>query len=371
MSLRFRPDRKKWELSIKDGGKRKRLLFDTKREAADHLAPPVTDSKPVCLETQSSITLESAIASYFSARSSTKSRCSKAGERRTFNLKYHFLVSEKGLTYLDQVRYSHLVELQNWLGQPRVYKGKQMHWSPSTVNRAFNSIKDFYVYWVRNETLKSSPAVHVKSLSAPENARRPMTDEEYVRVHRASDDWFRPVVTFMYMSASASSSVARFRWEDVNFEAKEVTITRRKGKSAPWRRKTYPMLDDMAKLLADYRLSYPLAKQRDVVFRNEHGKALTAEWCSRVGMRAVRAAGLSGVYFYGLRHALASDLTDANVSMEVIRQLMGHSNIRTTQRYAQPKSDTMIAALRLVRGQEMPPEMPPEIEDVACGGKSV
>jgi hypothetical protein len=36
--------------------------------------------------------------------------------------------------------------------------------------------------------------------------------------------------------------------------------------------------------------------------------------------------------------------------MEIVRQLMGHANIRTTQRYAKPKTESLANALTLVRG---------------------
>jgi integrase len=54
---------------------------------------------------------------------------------------------------------------------------------------------------------------------------------------------------------------------------------------------------------------------------------------------------------YSLRHALASDLTNANVATEIVRQAMGHASIQTTQRYANKGGLQAVAnALTQVRG---------------------
>jgi site-specific recombinase XerD len=280
---------------------------------------------------------------------------------------FNFLVGRIGLVTLSQVEYRHMVAFQKWLSEPQVVKGRRMHWSPSTVNRAFHSIKDFFMFWVRNGTRADSPCQHLKNLPEGENTRRPMEDFEFCLVRESSPDWFKPVVEFMHLTASAPSSIGRFTWRDVNFENGSIIITRRKGKEAKWRRIAFPMIDELRALLVAQKERHGAQPDRHV-FLNEHGKPLTGDWCSKVGNRAIKKAGLKGLQLYGIRHALASELTDANVSMEVIRQLMGHANIRTTQRYTKPKTDTLATALTLVRGENLPPNVPPKNECERLGG---
>lgn len=234
-----------------------------------------------------------------------------------------------------------------------MYKGKRMAWAPATVNRNFNSIKDFFVYWVRDGKLTASPCAHLAHLPHDDNSRRAMTAEEFKLALAAAPEWYKPAMLFGHLTGAAPSSMEVFKWADVNFEAKEVTLKRIKGKRTKF---IQPMTKALYLLLDEQRSLYPLCKQKDFVFRNESGGPLSADWCSDVGNRAIKKAGLTGVVLYGMRHGLATDLTDANVNLEVIRRIMGHSNIRTTQRYAKPKTETLGAALRLVREQSVPPE---------------
>lgn len=342
MSIRFRKDRQKYELSIFIEGKRKRLLFDTKREALDQqFSGNSGDEK--------SITIEHAIQTYFANVSSGKSSTSMKNERRYFNLMFHFLTVEKGLSALSQVRYGHMVALQTWLGVAREYDGKKMSWAPPTVNRAFNSIKDFFVYWVREGELLASPCEHLSHLQHEDRSRRPMTAQEFQLAFEAADAWFKPVMLFIHATGSAPSSVERLKWSDVDFGARKLVITRRKGAKGKWRRITHPLTHELEAILTAQ------TRHHEHVFSNEGNEPLTASWCSKVGNRAIKKAGLEGVVLYCARHGLASDLTDANVNLEIVRELLGHANIRTTQRYAKASTDSLERALRLVRGSNLPP----------------
>lgn len=361
----YRKDRKKWQCLYWVDGKRMRPLFRSEKAAHNFGFDLGVTRALGSLEGESdSITIDHAANQYFKDVSKHKSKTTAINERRYFNLMFHFLIRERGLKTIDQVGYADMVALQNWLGEPRVYKGKAMQWAPATVNRCFNSIKDFFVHWVKDGKIPSSPCVHLDQLQAPDNSRRPMTSEEFQLAYSKCEEWFRPAMMFIYLTASAPTSVERLQWSDVDIDRGTITITRRKGSKGQWRRFAQPITPELLVILS----SIPQIKGQ--VFRNESGGPLSAEWCSRIGNRAIDEAGLADeVVLYCARHALASDLTDANVNMEVIRRLMGHANIRTTQTYAKPKTESLAKALRLVRGSEVPPNCHQKTEEIAAGGR--
>lgn len=366
MSVRFREDRQKWEWSGKINGKRKRLLFDSKKEADSHGSFGMAPQN--CEVWSENSTITKRVQAYFKTCSQSKSKTSMKNERKYFNLLEHFLVAERSLSQVSDVRYSDMLALQVWLGMPRVYTGRPMNWAPATVNRAFNSIKDFFVHEVRDGVIAASPCQHLAQLECEDNSRRPMTELEFRAVYPLSEDWFKPVMLFIHLTASAPSSVERLKWTDVDFDRRMITITRRKGSRGRWRRVGQPMTGELEGLLLAQARTQARLKPHASVFRNEHGGPISAEWCSRVGNRAIKAAGLGSVVLYCMRHALASDLCDANVNLEVVRQLMGHANIRTTQNYTKPKVETLASALELVRGESVTPECHQPGEDVAFGG---
>jgi integrase len=59
---------------------------------------------------------------------------------------------------------------------------------------------------------------------------------------------------------------------------------------------------------------------------------------------ARREAGLVDVRIHDLRHSYASFLVNAGRSLYEVQRLLGHTQIKTTQRYAHLSQDTLLAA---------------------------
>jgi integrase len=64
--------------------------------------------------------------------------------------------------------------------------------------------------------------------------------------------------------------------------------------------------------------------------------------------RIRRRAGLTDVRLHDLRHSFASFLVNYGVSLYVVQGLLGHSQIRMTQRYAHLAPQTLVDAAEVV-----------------------
>ena len=60
---------------------------------------------------------------------------------------------------------------------------------------------------------------------------------------------------------------------------------------------------------------------------------------------ALRRAGLSGVTWHTFRHTFASRLTRSGVDLVTVKELLGHSTITTTMRYAHSNHDAKARAV--------------------------
>ena len=64
----------------------------------------------------------------------------------------------------------------------------------------------------------------------------------------------------------------------------------------------------------------------------------------KVGFKAIlKRAGLTGITWHTLRHTFASRLTRSGVDLVTVKELLGHSTINTTMRYAHSNRDTKAA----------------------------
>ena len=64
--------------------------------------------------------------------------------------------------------------------------------------------------------------------------------------------------------------------------------------------------------------------------------------------KAVKMSGIGHCRFHDLRHTFATKLSLAGVSLPVIKELLGHSTIVTTMRYAHPTPESKKEAVAML-----------------------
>ncbi len=85
------------------------------------------------------------------------------------------------------------------------------------------------------------------------------------------------------------------------------------------------------------------------VFTNKNGIKLNEDFVSKKFKKAVRKAGLSDqIHFHTLRHSFASLLVQKGVSLYIVKELLGHENLSTTQIYSHINSSNLKDAVNLL-----------------------
>jgi integrase len=350
VTIEWREDRQRWQVTYWLDSKRKRPMF-RERPEAENFARKITLG--LGAEDHNSITIEEAGQRYFYSDSQTKSRVSMANDRRYLNLHFHFMTYERGIERLASVRLEDVEAFRDWLPKQTEYDNKPMKWGPKTVNRCLVTIKRLYRRHIQWKNIADTPCIYLDFLDVDDtqvNERAAATGEQYLAALAQSEDWFKPVMQFIYLTGAPGSCVERLKWEDVDFDNRTYSFLRKKGCKAKWKRIHLKMTEEVFSLLILMRNKWQGAD--GPVFRDNKGRPLLADRICKAGSRAFKKAGFEGITNYCMRHGLASDMTAANIATEIIRQALGHANIATTQRYANKiGSKPILEAIATVRTQ--------------------
>ena len=93
--------------------------------------------------------------------------------------------------------------------------------------------------------------------------------------------------------------------------------------------------------------SVPRNNSCDSVFANPKTKKPYASvYCSWDTAR--QSVGLGDVRIHDLRHSFASFLVNAGRTLYEVQKILGHTQVKTTQRYAHLSQDTLLDAANVV-----------------------
>ena len=158
-----------------------------------------------------------------------------------------------------------------------------------------------------------------------------LTKEELSTFFNCVDDFkFKTIFMLAYGSGLRIGEIANLRVEDI--DSKNMRIFVREGKG---NKERYTMLSKQSlEMLRVYWSKYRQNKRRGRIFLSESGAAIT-EGVIRKHFRKYREkAKLSGkVTMHTLRHCYATNLIENGATLIQVKELMGHSNIRSTMEY--------------------------------------
>lgn len=137
----------------------------------------------------------------------------------------------------------------------------------------------------------------------------------------------RTLLALAYAAGLRVGEVVRLRVRDVDLASNVVVVRQGKG-----RKDRLTLLSP--KLLPDLDRHLSLKNPDDFIFVSERGGRLTEATARAVFQQAMARAGITKhATFHSLRHSFATHLLENGTDTRYVQALLGHANIRTTERY--------------------------------------
>ena len=197
--------------------------------------------------------------------------------------------------------------------------------SPQTINLALHAIKFLYA-----EVLKDPQKIDLKFAKRDKKLPIVLSRAEIENIIKATDNAkYRLMISLGYACGLRVSEVTKLRVADLDIDELVVHIKGAKG-----RKDRMSVLSE--KLQNDLRNSIAGKSKDDFVFASNRGGMLTTTSLQKMFRKSLARAGIQKpATFHSLRHSFATHLLENGTDVRYVQELLGHSNIRTTQIYTQ------------------------------------
>lgn len=216
-------------------------------------------------------------------------------------------------------------------------KGK----SASTISRSLASIRSFYQYLLNNGIVKEDPTVELHAPKQEKKLPNILTPKEVeILLNQPSTDNSkgirdRAMLELLYAAGVRVSELIALNIDDINLEMGYINCSKDAvservipiGKMA---------VDVLSVFIDEYRESFIRDNNECSLFVNHHGRRLTRQGFWKIIKSYTKKANINKkITPQTLRHSFAAHLIQNGADLKSVQEMLGHSDISTTQVYTQ------------------------------------
>tara|TARA_S200000501_G_scaffold3849_1_gene3353 strand:- start:111 stop:998 length:888 start_codon:yes stop_codon:yes gene_type:complete len=212
--------------------------------------------------------------------------------------------------------------------------------SNRSINRKVSSLKSFYNFLIKTETINSSPLIAHTPLKQSKKIQVPFSQDEINSL--LDSDFFtndyrgilqKTIISFFYFTGVRRIELITLKESDVNIESSTVKIMGKRSKE-----RIIPILPKLKKAIIFYneiKFKFHNQTSSDYFFISKNGKQLSEKFVYRtvneyfnlVSPKLKKAPHV-------LRHSFATHLINEGADINSVKELLGHSSLSATQVYS-------------------------------------
>jgi integrase len=214
--------------------------------------------------------------------------------------------------------------------------------SPYTANRITALLSKMFSLSIKWGWRTTNPCIGVER-NSEQKRRRYLSGDELKRLTVAlaefPDRQFRDIVMLLLLTGARRSEVMAMKWSGLDL--KRGTWTKSSNETKQKRDHVTPLSAAALAVLGNIEQRGPWVFPRG----DGHVVELKTKW-----RQLCAHAGIEGLRVHDLRHSYASALINSGATLALVGELLGHSDVATSQRYAHIYDDAARAATNVVGG---------------------
>ncbi len=225
--------------------------------------------------------------------------------------------------YLDEISKEIVLEFRVYLSQ----RAKSaVYW---------RGLKSFFNTGIELGYLSDNPFNTVKPKKTQQVKKDVINDVQLgIILMEITNRTIKEIVEFTYLTGLRLGEVINLRFSDIDFKEKLLTVGSNSFTTKSRKQRIIPLTEKTYKIVLN---SYPLninINKSNFLFTKSDGSKYSEDYISKMFKKAVIKSKIEiDVSFHSLRHSFATNLAQNGTPINTVKELLGHSNVRTSEIY--------------------------------------
>ncbi|MCP3658879.1 MAG: tyrosine-type recombinase/integrase [Bacteroidetes bacterium] len=220
--------------------------------------------------------------------------------------------------------------------------------SPKSINRKLASLRTFFKYLIKKEKIKINPVIYIPSLKMEKSLPNYISENDillFIKNYKFKENFqeYRDklLIELIYGTGIRLSELINVKVNDFNYDSKELTVLGKRNKQ-----RIIPIPAPILSIFKKYiSLRNDIINKRvnsEFLFLTDKGKILYPMLVQRIVKKYLNIFKQQNkISPHILRHSYATHLLNNGADISSIKELLGHSNLSTTQIYTHVSIDRL------------------------------
>ncbi|MBV6421188.1 MAG: Tyrosine recombinase XerC [Ignavibacteriaceae bacterium] len=216
--------------------------------------------------------------------------------------------------------------------------------SQSSASLYYRTIKAALTKAVTWDYLTTNPLKQIKAPKVTKSIPVFISEAELIEIIlHTSSPLMKNIFTFAFYTGMRLGEILNMQWDWIDKNQNLIIIKNSDGFTTKSKKERIIPIHQKVKKILDQQ---SINNVSNYVFMNGSVNTLNAEYVSKQFKKALRSAKLNDdIHFHSLRHSFASNLVQRGVNLYVVKELLGHEDIKTTQVYSHLTQKSLSAAI--------------------------
>lgn len=209
----------------------------------------------------------------------------------------------------------------------------------SSISRSLASVRAFYHVLIKNRIIVNDPTLNLETPKIEKKTPQILSIEEVEKLlvlpqsidPKGARD--KAMLEVLYATGIRVTELVSLNVEDVNLELGYIKCNGNKERIIPIGRIA---LESLNVYLKEFRKKFLKNREERALFLNFHGERITRQGFWKIVKNYAALAGIEKeITPHTLRHSFAAHLIENGADLKSVQQMLGHSDLSTTQIYAE------------------------------------